>query len=64
MATSNKPWWYIFAQIGVAASAPIKILAGVAKLIPVVPVQLAGDAMSLAEPEVTAEAEKGVKSVS
>lgn len=58
MATN--PWWLPFAKLGEASGAFIKVLAGAAIVVPIPPVQLAAEALEAAEPEITAEADKGV----
>jgi hypothetical protein len=60
MSANKKPWWYVFAKFGVAASAPIKLLTGAAQLVPIPAVQAIDAAVSAAEGEITKEAEKGV----
>jgi hypothetical protein len=59
MSANKKPWWYVFAKLGVAASAPIKLLTGAAQWVPIPAVQAIA-AGSAAEGEITKEAEKGV----
>ena len=60
MSANKKPWWYVFAKLGVAASAPIKLLTGAAKWVPIPAVQATDAAVSALEGEITKEAEKGV----
>jgi hypothetical protein len=60
MSANKKPWWYVFAKLGVAASDPIKLLTGAAQLVPIPAVQAIDAAVSAAEGEITKEAEKGV----
>lgn len=58
--SSNKPWWYKFAQLGQAAGARLKVFAGVAQVVPVPAIQVVGEVLAAAEPAITAEAKKGV----
>ncbi len=61
MSTNNKPWWYVFAKLGVAASAPIKFLTGAARFLPIPGAPAIAPVLSAAEGEITKEAEKGVE---
>jgi hypothetical protein len=60
MSANKKPWWYVFAKLGVAVSVPIKLLTGAARLVPIPAVQAIDGVVSAAEGEITKEAEKGV----